>query len=267
MKIITKYLSTALIALLLVLLVCLCFVYMNSYNNVESSEFTREMDVAVREKSYKSGYVGLLDDTLVSPYFFGYSVGGDKFGYFGQGAGDCYSSFSGVISALFGPESTVSVASETDFYKCFSGDFVYIKYRSELPKSVIYYAQNPDGILEEISDEYVYEMVVSVNNPAFALTRDRMGNCYIYRASQNFLYNKNLLYSYNKFEGGFAFDFAADSEIDASYASLGFYEKINDTAVIRNNSFSAASAVVQPLKTDDGFVLAKFGMNPEKVTS
>ncbi|MBQ0125937.1 MAG: hypothetical protein KBS59_06410, partial [Clostridiales bacterium] len=43
--------------------------------------------------------------------------------------------------------------------------------------------------------------------------------------------------------------------------------KICDTAIIRNNSFSTASAVVQPLKADDGFVLAKFGMNPEKVTS
>ncbi|MBR7082496.1 MAG: hypothetical protein IKI51_00620, partial [Clostridia bacterium] len=78
----------AVVAALLVSLVCLSLIYMSFYRNEESIEFTPEMDAAVRDKVYRAGYVGLMNETLVSPYFLGYSFGGERVGYLGAGAGE-----------------------------------------------------------------------------------------------------------------------------------------------------------------------------------
>ena len=274
MKRFTELIKTSIVCVLLVSLTCLSFIYMNTYKNVSVSTFSVAMDKSVREKLYKAGYVELMDAELVYPYFVSVTGSNGTKGFWGDSASALYKELSGVVSALVSPESNVSKSTENAFLSCMDSYYAYIKYRAELPKSVIYYVQNHEKILEESSEEYISEMFIMEDEKTgdlYAVSRDFHGNCYLYQSEKTPNFNKRLVDSYNKRDEGYTFDFSLNATVDDAMKSSGFYDKLYDLTVIPSSILLLESAVVETgvLMDDDDVsdALLLFGLNPEKVTS
>ena len=265
-------LKIAAIAALLVSLVCLSLIYMSFYRNEESVEFTPKMDAAVRDKVYRAGYVGLMSGSLVRPYFLGYSFGGTRTGYFGTGSEELFGEMSEALSEILGPDSRLVKTDRAAFASCFDGDFVYIRFRFELPRSVIYYMLNTDMILEEVGDEYIYDVVIPVNQArdAVAVMRDLRGNCYICYPDAQLGININTFAPYNDREDGFAFSFVYESRDDTSLLTVGG-KSADKYEILAPSEMTARSAVVEAgdLSSNGAKekILTVLGLDPEKVTS
>jgi len=261
------------ICVLLVVLVCLSFVYMNSYRSVKVVSFTADMDRTVRATRYKEMYVNLISDDLVSPYFLAYSSGGEKVGFFGDEAYEYYKEIEDVVSAFIGPGAHKYESEEAAFKYIVSSGFIYIRYRHELPRSIIYYMQNPDRIISDTNnDEYIYDMfIVPTNTGAYAAVRDMRGNYSLYYSEEAVRINKSNYLPYNVFDGGVKFEFALEKDIDAAYVSAGFNEKINMFEIFIPSDITVSSAVVETEEALNHAVvenaLLAFGLNPEKISS
>ena len=260
----------AVVALLLVTLVCLSLIYMSFYRNEESVEFTPKMDAAVRDKVYRAGYVGLMSESLVRPYFLGYSFGGERVGYLGSGAGELFTELTPDISSIFGPDSRFAPSDESALDMALDGDFVYVRFRFELPRSVIYYMLCPEMILEEVGNEYVYDMFIVLGRQMYAVMRDMRGNIYTCTPDAAFTVNKNAFLPYTDREGGFAFTFVTESEADTALLSVGG-KKADGLEILVPTDVTAQSAVVETgtlLRGEDADrALSILGLAPEKVTS
>lgn len=274
MKRFAELIKTTVVCVLLVSLTCLSFIYMNTYKNVNVSTFSVSMDKSVREKLYKAGYVELMDAELVYPYFISVTGSNGTKGFWGDSASALYRELSGVVSAIISPESNAYKSSESDFLSCVDSYYAYIKYRAELPKSVIYYVQNHEKILEESSEEYISEMFIMEDEKTgdlYAVSRDFHGNCYMYRPEKIPNFNKRLVDSYNKRDEGYKFDFSLNTIVDDAMKSSGFYDKLYDLTVVPKDNVYLESAVVETgVVMDNGDIndaLLLFGLNPEKVTS
>lgn len=259
----------AVVAVLLVSLVCLSLIYMSFYRNEESVEFTPKMDAAVRDKVYRAGYVGLMSESLVSPYFLGYSFGGERVGYIGNGAGELFSEIAGELSNLIGPGSRFFATDERAITDVIDGDFVYVRFRFEIPRSVIYYMLNPDMILEEVGNEYVYDVFIAVGR-SYAVIRDIRGNYYAASAESSTNISKNTFNPYTELEGGFAFMFATESDADTALLSTDG-KKADKFEILAPFDVTAESAVIEmgDILTQDktAHILTILGLTPEKVTS
>lgn len=260
----------AVVAALLVSLVCLSLIYMSFYRNEESIEFTPEMDAAVRDKVYRAGYVGLMNETLVSPYFLGYSFGGERVGYLGAGAGELFAEITGGLSDLLGPESRFAAANEGAIINVIDGDFVYVRFRFEMPRSVVYYMLNPDKILEEVGDEYVYDVFIALGRQTYAVIRDMRGNVYFAYPDATLEVNKNTFLPYNEREDGFAFTFATENDADAALLSTDD-KKADGFEILAPFDVTAESAVIETVdiltQERTAHALTILGLSPEVVTS
>lgn len=260
----------AVVAALLVSLVCLSLIYMSFYRNEESIEFTPKMDAAVRDKVYRAGYVGMMNETLVSPYFFGYSFGGERVGYLGAGAGELFGEITGDLSDLIGPGSRLASTDESAIINVIDGDFIYVRFRFELPRSVVYYMLNPDKILEEVGDEYFYDMFLSLGRQTYAVIRDMRGNYYSAYADALLEVNKNTFLPYTDREDGFAFAFATENAADMALLSTDG-KNADKFEILAPFDVTAESAVVEmgDIMAQDkaARALTMLGLAPEKVTS
>ena len=267
-----EIIKLALTALLLVSLVCLSVFYMNLYGSVKTYDFTAENDKAVRNRFYKSSYVGLMDEGFVSPYFVGICVDGAKTGYLGTRVDTIYASLKNSVSEFLSASAQVAVSSAEEFASCADGDFIYIRYRCELPRSVIYYMQNSDKILDDVDDEYIYDMfILPYERGTYAVARDKRGNYYRYTSSGAPAINKNMMTSYTYFEEAFPFSFTRDMMSDGAFADFGYGEKLDEYEILTSGGFYAASAVVDVedilQKERVPEMLTALGINPERATS
>ena len=262
----------AAIAALLVSLVCLSLIYMSFYRNEESVEFTPKMDAAVRDKVYRAGYVGLMSESLVRPYFLGYSFGGSRTGYFGAGTEEIFGEMNEPLSEIFGPDSRFTATDEDTFASCFEGDFVYVRFRFELPRAVIYYMLNTDMILEDVGGEYVYDVAIPINQArgTLAVMRDLRGNCYICYLDAPLGININTFAPYTDREDGFAFSFVFESSDDTSLLTVGG-KSADKFEILAPEEMTALSAVVEAGDISSSAakekILTVLGLDPEKVTS
>ena len=263
----------AAICVLLVILVCLSLIYMNSYRSVKVVSFTADMDRIVRATRYKETYVDLISDSLVSPYFIAFSSDEEKTGFFGDEAYRYYKEIEDVVSAFVGPDAHKYESEEAAFKYIASNNFIYIRYRYELPTSILYYMQNPDRIINDISDdEYVYDMfIVPTSTGAYAVVRDMRGNYSLYYPEEEVRINKSNYLPYNVFDGGLKFEFAFEKDIDNALVLTGFNEKINMFELFFPSDITVNSAVVETGTALDNAtvdnVLLALGLNPEKISS
>lgn len=263
--------QTALVCVLLVSMTCLSIIYMMSYRSEENAEFTPQMDLAVRETLYKAEYVGLLDKPLVSPYFIGFSFNGERRGFIGGEAAAAYDDINELLSLFMSPRSSAKRISNDDFVSCIGADFAYVKFHTELQRSVIYSIENPDKLLESTGDEYIFEVfIIFGSSETYALARNMRGDCFEYTCSDLDDINKNIYFSYNDLEGGCGFVFGCEYNADDVMVKNGFYEKVCDTSVLLTEDIALDSAVIESGRYISSQMaqemLLLLGMNPEKVT-
>ena len=245
----------AAICVLLVMLVCFSLIYMNSYRSVKVVSFTADMDRTVRTTRYKEAYLDLVDDKLVSPYFIAFSSGGEKVGFLGDEAYEYVSE-----------EAAMK-------YTALTANFIYIRFRSELPTSLIYFMQNPDKIMSDVTDEdYVYDMfIIPTNTGSYAAVRDMRGNYGLYYAEKETRINKSNYLPYNVYDSGLKFKFALEKSADSAAVPDCFDEKVNPFELFFEDDLTVSSAVVETyaaLGSDvTENVLLSLGFNPERASS
>ena len=260
----------ALIFVLLALLVCLSIYYINLFGGGGGYTFTTQMDYSVREQLYKASYVGLLDETLVSPYFIGACTPGARRGYIVSAAAIYGGEISNIVSALVSPDASFS-KTDSPLPVTEGVSFLYIRFRTELPRSLIYYSQNEGSVMTSVGDEYVFDMFVFPQDRGVsAYMRDLRGNAYVSSTEAAHI-NENRIVSYTESGGDFDFEFARLSPADSAMISAGYYDKTDAFEIIPTGTVSAPSAVVSGKesidKTAAEAILRVFGLNPEKISA
>lgn len=134
--------KTVILAVLLVMLVCLCILYMLSYQGSSSYGFTKDTMNRLSGESVKYKYLNYFDESCTLPDFIGFSNGRESFG-FSYGLGVIETVYSDVLQfydKLFGSEGEVTVLTpeegEAAFLESMKGRYIYISYFCDLPKSV-----------------------------------------------------------------------------------------------------------------------------------
>lgn len=256
----------ALIFVLVASLVCLSLFYINLFGGDGGYTFTPQMDEAVREQLYKASYAGKLGGELVSPYFIGLVGGSGKSGYVSRAALVYSLGISDVVTELMGPDADFSANDEAPDFIDYDGAYIYVRFRTELPRKVIYYCQKPDSIMDDVGDEYVYDMfIVPSERGTTAYMRDLRGNNFT--SFTEYRINENRFSAYTESGGDFRFEFAHALTVDAAKTLAGYYEKIDKYEIIPEKDLSAMSAVVaNGDEIAPETVLRVFGQNPEKVT-
>lgn len=281
MKNVFEYAKTVLLCLLAVIMVCLSSAYIFGFGNAGSSEFTENDLYRLRLKQSKSPYTDRFSSEYIDPYFVGIRCGEKKRGLFSR-TEDLYAELSEYLPGLIGAEGNMIRLSEESGRKIMKeiilGDYIYIKYRSELPRSIIYYMTFPDRMAENVSDEYIRELLIYPTGSAIplydedgktveiysyaALAKNDAGEYFIYTcetvpASFDDLYiNKKRLSSYNII-GGVRFDFAYELDDTAPLYEMAL---IADSAQIEKASFD----VIPSDDVLDATLVGSFSLNYEK---
>ena len=159
--------KTVIFAVLLVMLVCVCILYMLSYQGTSSYGFTKDTMNRLSGESVKYKYLNYFDASCTLPDFIGFSDGRDSIGFsYGIGAVEAvYSDVLRFYDKLFGSEGEVTVLTpeegEAAFSESMRGRYIYISYFCDLPKSVILGTADPDKIFSGISGEYIKEIFIA----------------------------------------------------------------------------------------------------------
>ena len=239
--------KTAAVCVLLVSLVCLCTVYLFSFENSRSPEFTASMLESIRARASKNMYSEEFSPSLVTPYFIGVGLDGTNRGVFNDYSYHSVSSLYLQISEFFPPlfvsgntRQLSESAGKQRFNDALSKDHIYVSFVSELPKSLIYDMTFPQNVTDDVTDEYISELVIfPTGNPtritdtdiygnpltielfAFsAVGRNSAGEYYLYTSDvvpeklSDVYFGKSKLSSYNM-TGAVSFEFAANT---ADYA-------------------------------------------------
>lgn len=281
MKSAVEYIKTVLLCVLAVAMVCLTVVYIFGFGNASSPDFTENDLYRLQLKQSKSPYTGRFSEKYIDPYFVGIRCGEKKRGLF-SGTEKLYAALSEYLPGLIGAEGNMIRLSEENgksiMRDVILGDYIYIKYRAELPRSIIYYMTFPDRMAENVSDEYIRELLIYPTGSAIplldedgktvdiysyaALAKNDAGEYFIYTcegtpSSFDDLYiNKKRLSSYD-ITGGVRFDFAYELENTAS---------LYETAVIAD-SIPIEKASLDVIPSDDvldATLVGAFSLNYEK---
>lgn len=293
--------KTVIFAVLLVMLVCVCILYMLSYQGTSSYGFTKDTMNRLSGESVKYKYLNYFDASCTLPDFIGFSDGRDSIGFsYGIGAVEAvYSDVLRFYDKLFGSEGEVTVLTpeegETAFSESIRGRYIYISYFCDLPKSVILGTADPDKIFSGISGEYIKEIFIVPEKylyegitvgkggvpvytsiySFYAVARDSEGNYYRYttkyipEAVGDVSFNTNYYLSYNTSGSAMRYEFAAAVEKDAFLEKFGFADKVTDTTVIYADRFSSrVLSLEREAPSDDTVrsVLEAFFINPEKAS-
>ena len=293
--------KTVVFAVLLVMLVCVCILYMLSYQGTSSYGFTKDTMNRLSGESVKYKYLNYFDASCTLPDFIGFSDGRDSIGFsYGIGAVEAvYSDVLRFYDKLFGSEGEVAVLTpeegEAAFSESMRGRYIYISYFCDLPKSVILGTADPDKIFSGISGEYIKEIFIVPEKylyegitigkggaPVYtsiysfcAVARDSEGNYYRYttkyipEAVGDVSFNTNYYLSYNTSGSAMRYEFAATMEKDAFLEKFGCADKVTDTTVIYADRFSSrVLSLEREAPSDDTIrsILEAFFINPEKAS-
>lgn len=261
--------KTVIVCVLLVSLICLCAIYLFGFERTYSPEFTPAMLYELRRQSSKDAYARHFDPKLIMPYFIGVCSGERKEGLFSDSEAmtSLYAGVSEFLPRLLGEDgectALMASAGERLWENAKGGDCIYIGYRAELPKSLIYYMTFPGRISEDVSDEYISELfiyptgspVVITSTDIYgntiraelysysAIARNAHGEYYLYTISSppataaDVYFNQERIFSYNV-KGAVYFEFASG---EPRIFNTG---KLSDTTIITQEA-SVADAVLR----------------------
>ncbi len=293
-------LKDILVGVLLVSLVCLCAIYMLSYQGQSSYDFTREQMDAISGETVKYQYVRYLEPSYCLPEFIGVCAG--QWGRFGfcteKGLQTASESFFLFYEKLFTKEGKMEKLSAelgaSLFAEAMTGDYLYASYFCDLPKSVICMMAGMDT--DGISGESIKEIFIvpdeqlgmtTIEGPLgltsvserytfYAIARDSSGNYYRYttdyipKAAEDISFNQNFYFAYSTLEGASVYEFAARYEQDRFLLNNGFSEKTTDTTVIFQSDAPIAVQSYEVLLADHEAMrlsyLETLYINPEKAS-
>ena len=292
-----------LVFVLLVALVCLCAMYMLSYQRQETPDFTHEKMDAISGETAKHQYIGYFDKSYCLPTFIGISYyERGRFGFCTEaGLASANDSLIRFYEKLFTDEGDVEMLSAEEGERLFNeallGDnYIYASYICDLPKTVIcaMAGMETDGMSGEyikeifiIPDEYLGTgdirgplNLLSSGSAIYtfaAIARDSLGNYYHYttdyvpKEPTDISFNQNFCFAYSTLEGAASYDFAALLKTDTFLEKAGFSEKVTDSTVIfrSSNTFPLSILDVSVEAVDEnlaGAYLQALFINPEKAS-
>ena len=302
-----ELLKTVVVVILLVALVCLCVVYMLSYQNMGQYGFTKDTMQMLGGESVKYQYADYFDASYVSPKLIGFSAKklGENIGFYTLGGAnaDVYESILPFYEKLFSDAGRIFKLSpeegEALFSSLLTGDYIYVVYENDLPRDLIYALSTEDVTVSVGDGEYIREVllvpdrhlyngvsltpsgtqVFTAIHTFYAVARDSEGNYYRYTTDfvpskpTDVSFNTNYYLTYTTTESYFSYALAGQSALDDYFLRYGFREKVTDTTVILQDSGGAVSQKTVsasrffPNTGMTNGLLGALLMNPEKVTS
>lgn len=284
-----ELIKTIVTAMLLVSLICLCSVYIFGFGKVRVAEFSKSTMSALKAQSSKNEYAKYFDRSYVVPEFIGVcSSDGRRKGMFADTEDarleTLYKSFSVYFYDTLGEKGKVSeLDGDTgirSWERALSGDCVYMSFRGELPRSLIYFMTFPDEITENVGDEFISELIIyptgnptvtestdingnKVTSMLYAYTviaRNRHGGYYLFESSSvprsylDVYFNRDRIFSYNM-TGALAFDFGGG---DCYSGMLVKTEELSAPEIFISGKDITSNQV------DISYITGAFGINYEK---
>ncbi len=291
------------IAALLVALVCLCTIYLFSYQGSATPAFTREAFEALDDESVRYRYQNYLSPAYTRPSFIGLSATalGEPVGFCRGGTDieELYEEITSFFGKLFGTGSRSQILSaaegESAFLAALAGDYIYLSFPCDLPKSVLLALTEPAAMAGGVSGEYLRELLIVPEEEAVsgvvmlkngmlahqtvfgfsALARNADGIWYRFTTSyvpdslDAVGFHTNLYAAYNTIANAFPFQFACLIREDAFLTANGFSEKVTDTTVIPGSAiFQPSLVMTRKTRGEDELraLLETLYMKPQKVS-
>lgn len=293
--------KSVLLAVLLVMLVLFCILYMLSYRGVSATEFKKEQMDRLGGESVKYQYVKYMDTAYTFPEFMGLSDGRTPMGFAGDGASAkaLYADVFRFYEKLFGSEGRMAKLSAEEgemlFSEAIRGEYLYISYFSDLPRSVILGMADGNAAIAADSDEFIRELLILPSAELFegmtsdasgeqvrasihsfyALARDSAGNYYRYTTKYipevpaDIGFHTNFYDAYTAMGGARPYRFAAELN-DAFFANVNRAGLVTDTTAVLEAPLLGEVLEIKHRIPDEGeekAILRAFFMNPEKISS
>ena len=301
-----EYLKSILVGLLLMILICLCVIYILSFSGAENFEFSKKDMEAVSSESIRYQYLDYWNTSLISPAFIGFSAKniGENIGFYTLGGehAEIYQSVCPFLEKLFGKDGTVlplaDGAGEKLFLSLLRGNYIYLSYACDLPTSLLLSISGNEPVFESEVGEYIREILIVPKEflrmrenydlsgtpreiplySFYAVARDSEGNYYRFETdfsptkADDIAFHTNFYSTYTEIENHLTYEFAYLQKQDAFLEQNRFSEKVADTTVIPSVSTDYRCALVfaesrMPGNTDIKRLMDAFYINPEKVSS
>lgn len=304
---IIEHIKTAAVLLLMVMLVCLCVIYMLSYQGLGQYAFTKDTMQTLGGESVKYQYADYFESSFVSPKLIVFSAKahGDNIAFYTLGGAheEIYASLLPFYEKLFSKDGEMTKLSTEQgdalFENLRADDYIYIAYENDLPRDLIYAMSMENAVAASGSQEYIREIMIVPGEhlydgvslvPAgmqvytsvyafYAVARDSLGNYYCYTTDfvpstpSDISFNTNYYLTYTTTESYFSCELAGLYALDPYFSREGFEEKVTDTTVILDDVhgvFPQNTISISSHYPEVNVMNALLGallMNPEKVTS
>lgn len=293
--------QTVLIAVLLVALVCLATVYMMLYQSTDTADFTLADYRKLKNEDVKYNYTEYYRKAFVSPAMVAVRADytGEAYAVLtSEGIAAMESELLSYYEMFFENADDFYALSDQEgdvlFTDVCEGDYLYIKYHTELPKSMIYQLSDPGKLTHVVSDEELCECFVfassnylpitpkrlgfeNVNGYYLCmLTRDLSGHCYLYRYDHALpivgraSFNTNFYQAYSRYRDTESFSFLRNTAFWQSYTALSAPLRGEQTVPVVGGRLSVpvvrATSAYQNLLSSDvpQTILRMLSMNPDK---
>ncbi|MBQ9747440.1 MAG: hypothetical protein IJV98_01530 [Clostridia bacterium] len=304
---IAELLKDVAVVLLLVALVCLCTIYMLSYQTVGGYAFTRQTMATLSGESVKYQYADYFESSYACPRFVGFAARelGENVGFHCLGGENASVSATLVpfYEKLFGEDGSVVKltpgAGEALFAELLARDHIYVAYENDLPKSLILALAMQDATVREITGEYIREILIVPElhlyngvsmMPAgvqiyteiytfYAVARDSAGNYYRYatayvpEAATDVSFNTNYYLTYTTTDSFFFYEYAELLATDTYFDTYDLHGRVSDTTTVLTAAHGTlppktlTMSYVSPTQTQRAALLDALRINPNKVTS
>ncbi len=230
-----EIIKTVAVCILTVSLTCLCVVYMLLYQQSDNAAFTRDDYLKIKRENTQYSYTEHYRTSFVIPEEIVLACEGDgKYLLMAEnGTSSAADEISGkYFQGLFGEASSSKTLSAEDgralFARlCGTETYIYMKYHTELPRSVIYKLSDISRMSERISGEGIYELFIFAVAPYLPVTPTELGldtySSYLCAATRDLSGVYRVFYYTYKPEIGE--EFAFNKKIFSAYSD---YEKITD---------------------------------------
>lgn len=304
---IREYIKTAAVLLLMVALVCLCLIYMLSYQGVGEYTFTKDTMKTLGSESVKYQYADYFKASYVAPKTIVFSAKshGPDIGFYTLGGEheQIYISILPFYEKLFSAEGEMTPLTTEEgqalFDELIQGDYIYLSYETDLPKTLLYAISSENAMMPAGSEEYIREIMIVPAEHLFdavsvvplgmqvytsihtfyAVARDSLGHYYCYTTDfvpslpSDVSFNTNYYLTYTTLETYFASEPAALVDTDSFFERVGFSDKVTDTSVIIRDTkpiMPGSTVSVSPYYPDTdemNALLAALLINPDQATS
>lgn len=291
-------LKTAAVCILCVSLVCLCAVYMLLYQQSESAAFSKEDYMKLRRGNSQYNYADSYKSSFALPEGIAFASG-ETYKYLLTDV-NAVTAAAKEISAqffggLFGENSVPTELSQKKGRELYArlasaNEYIYMKYHTELPRSVIYRLSDTSRMGEDVSSEGIYDIFIFAAASYLKITpaeagladgaylcaaaRDLSGNYRLYyyslgNSGDGLFFNKKLFAAYSNYEKITDFCFVADTDI---YYGMSMAENSDtESGIIFRSGFTMPhinrSSLYDELISEENAekLLRAFSMNISKI--